>query len=68
MKISESKIEEIISALWFIAAFAALNAGCPRWVFITLFCKAVIDTVCSIGYAITEIKEENLTKNKDQTK
>lgn len=67
MKISESKIEEIITALWLIAAFSALNAGCPRWVFITLFVKAGLDYVCSIGYAIKEIKEEILTEKKEQT-
>jgi len=57
--ISESKIEEIISALWFIAAFTALGAGCPRWVFVTLFCKAVFDAIYSIGLAINEIRKNN---------
>jgi len=56
--ISESKIEEIISALWFIAAFTALGAGCPRWVFVTLFCKALFDTICSIGHAINEVRKD----------
>lgn len=62
MKISESKIEEIISALWFIAAFSALNVGCPRWVFLTLFVKAGLDTCCSVAEAIRERKKEKETK------
>lgn len=46
--------EEVISALWFIVAFVALDAGCPRWVFLTFFVKACMDTVCAIQCAVRE--------------
>lgn len=46
--------EEVISALWFIVAFVALDAGCPRWVFLTLLVKACMDTICAIQCAIRE--------------
>lgn len=50
--------EEVIAALWFIAAFTALQAHVPVWVFIALFVKACMDTVCFVKMAI----EENKTK------
>ena len=46
--------EEVISALWFIAAFVALDAGCPRWVFVGLFIKAGLNICCAIQCAIRE--------------
>ena len=46
--------EEVISALWFIVAFVALDAGCPRWVFLTFFIKACMDAICSIQCTIRE--------------
>ena len=46
--------EEVISALWFIVAFVALDAGCPRWVFLTFFIKACMDTICAIQCAVRE--------------
>lgn len=55
---SESKIEEIISALWFIAAFVAKGAGLPEWVFITLIVKAGLDSCCAIYFAVKEIRQE----------
>jgi hypothetical protein len=48
--------EEVIAALLFIAAFTALQAQVPAWVFIALFVKACTDTMCFIKMAIEENK------------
>jgi len=50
--------EAIISALWFIAGFTAMGAGCPKWVFIPFFVKAQLDFLISIKLAVKEINRE----------
>lgn len=60
---SESKIEEVISALWFICAFTALGAGCPKWVFIPLFIKGGLDAFVAIKYARSELLKEKGLNN-----
>lgn len=50
--------EEAISALWFIVAFVALDAGCPLWVFLIFFVKACMDTICAIQCAAREWRRE----------
>ena len=52
--------EEVISALWFIVAFVALDAGCPRWMFLTFFIKACMDFMCSINFSVREWGKEDL--------
>lgn len=54
--------EEVISALWLIAAFQSLSAGCPRWVFFALFIKAGLDSCCAIRCCIREWREEEVQK------
>ena len=56
---NESHREEVISALWFIVAFVALGAGCPKWVFLTFFIKACLDSLCAIKCAISEWRAED---------
>lgn len=51
--------EEVISALWFIVAFVALDAGCPGWVFLTFFVKACMDSICAIRCAVREWRRED---------
>lgn len=58
---SESRIEEIIAALWSIAALLALIAHMP-WLAVILAIKAFADILCAIGYAVCEIKLRNLEK------
>jgi hypothetical protein len=53
-----SHVEEVICALWFICAFTALGAGCPKWVFMGLFIKAASDFCCAIHCAYQELREE----------
>lgn len=60
---SISRQEEIIGCLWLIMAFTALGAGCPKWVFILLFVKGVLDQLASIRHAAKEIREEELQSN-----
>ena len=48
----DSRVEEVVGTLWLIAAFVALDAGCPKWVFVTLFVKAGLDQLTAIGFAI----------------
>lgn len=57
--------EEVISALWFIVAFVALDAGCPRWVFLIFFVKACMDTICAIQCAVREWWREDSHTGKD---
>jgi len=54
----DSRVEEVVGTLWLIAAFVALDAGCPKWVFVTLFVKAGLDMISSIGFAIKDAKRE----------
>lgn len=54
--ISRSFIEEALCALYLIAAFTALGAGAPRWIFVTLLIKAALDFMCALKYAWREIK------------
>ena len=58
--------EEVISALWFIVAFVALDAGCPRWVFLIFFVKACMDTICAIQCAVREWWREDSHTGKNQ--
>jgi len=60
--------EEVISALWFIVAFVALDAGCPRWVFLTFFLKACMDTICAIQCAVREWWREDSHTTDSTTK
>ena len=58
MKTSESKIEEIIATLYLIAAFVALGAGAPKWVFVCLLIKWGLDVMCCFYFAFHEIAAE----------
>ena len=49
--------EEIISALWIIAALLAWNGGI-RWLAWILFVKGVTDTLASIGLALMELRKK----------
>ncbi len=49
--------EEIISALWIIAALLAWNGGI-RWLAWILFVKGVTDTLTSIGLALMELRKK----------
>ena len=60
---SPSHREEVISALWFIVAFVALDAGCPRWVFLSFFIKACLDSLCAIKCAVSEWWREDSGTN-----
>jgi|688.fasta_scaffold469543_3 hypothetical protein len=53
-----SQREEVIAALWYIAAFSALEADAPGWVCIVLFIKAILDTLCFMYKAAEEIKDD----------
>ena len=53
--------EEVISALWFIVAFTALGAGCPRWVFLAFFIKACSDSWIALRLAKGEVEKEDQT-------
>ena len=54
---SESKVEEIIAALWSVCALLAFGYGFTVWGWIFTV-KAVADTLCSIGFAMREIAKE----------
>jgi hypothetical protein len=54
---SESKVEEIISALWFILG-ALLWHRAPDWIVYSIWTKAALDTFDSIRFAIKEIRAE----------
>jgi hypothetical protein len=60
--------EEIISALWFIVAFVALDAGCPRWLFIGFFVKACSDMVCCVQCSLREWWREDSYTDKDSNR
>ena len=49
--------EEVISALWLIAALLAWNGGI-RWLAWLLFFKSALDTVFSIVASLVEIRRE----------
>lgn len=49
--------EEIISALWIIAALLAWNGGI-RWLAWILFVKGVTDTLASIGLALMDRRKK----------
>jgi hypothetical protein len=62
-----SKVEEVISALWFIVAFCALEAGCPRWLFVPLFIKAGLDSIDAIRMAGREWQQEKQPASPPET-
>ena len=49
--------EEIISALWIIAALLAWNGGI-KWLACLLFIKGALDTVCSVVMGFREVAAE----------
>lgn len=55
---SKAKVEEMISALWFIAGFCAMGAGCPTWVWIMIFTKAFFDKFICFIECIDEWRKE----------
>ena len=59
--LSESKIEEIITALWAIVWATLWGAGAPTWVLWIFGIKAASDYMCVIWFAIREIRDENAT-------
>lgn len=59
---SESKSEEIISALWAIAALLAFSGGHDIWGWIFAI-KAALDTVASIFFALLGIIRARRLKN-----
>ena len=54
---TESKVEEVISALWLIAALVAWSAGI-RWFACLLFVKSAADSLISIHLARKEYRQE----------
>jgi CHASE2 domain-containing sensor protein len=57
---SNSKQEEIISALWVIAALLAFGNGFFVWGWVFAI-KAALDTACAILYGISEVIAEKRT-------
>lgn len=55
----ESKVEEIISALWAIVWATLWAAGAPKWVLWIFGVKAALDFFCVIYFSIREILQEN---------
>jgi len=51
--------EEILCALWLIAAFEAKQAGIPEWAFWCLIGKACLDGICAISAALKGAKEDS---------
>lgn len=56
---SESKIEEIITALWSIVWAILWANHAPFWLLLLLGFKVVGDSVCVLYYAIKEIRQES---------
>ncbi len=54
---SRSIVEEVLSALWLIAALLAWIGGI-HWLAYVLFCKAMFDVICTIRFAISEALAE----------
>jgi hypothetical protein len=54
---SLSRQEEIIAVLWLIAALLAFNGGHPI-IGSVLTVKFAFDTVCSLAFALLEIRKE----------
>jgi hypothetical protein len=50
--------EEVIAALWYIAAFSALNARAPKLVFIMFFVLAGLSTLSFITMAINDVLKD----------
>jgi hypothetical protein len=63
----DSRVEEVIGTLWLIAAFVALDAGCPKWIFVTLFVKAGLDTMTAIGFAIKDCITKESKRPNDES-
>jgi hypothetical protein len=55
---SESKIEEIIAVLWSLLCVGLIAISAPTCLVWIVAIKALSDHICSIGYAICEIKKE----------
>ena len=55
---SGSKSEELLSALWLIAALLAWNNNI-KWLAWMLFVKAAMDTITSIVLAVIELRAES---------
>ena len=53
-----SKVEEVIAALWAIAALCAWMAEL-RWIAWCLLAKVALDVLCAILLAVIEIKAES---------
>ena len=63
-KVSESKIEEVITALWVIVCVLLWANDAPRWLVYAAGLKAALDAICMIVYAIKEIREEEYNQPK----
>lgn len=63
---SESKVEEIIAALWFILG-ALLWHRAPDWIVYTIWINATFDLLCSVYYAIKGLRDER-RKLQEETK
>ena len=58
MKLSESKIEEIIAGLWTIVWAVLWSANAPSWMLWLFGIKAGFDFLCVLGCGIKEVLEE----------
>ena len=54
---SESRQEEILTALWLCAALLAFNCGF-EWVGWVLSVKVLFDAICALSLAWKEFKED----------
>jgi len=60
---SQSKEEEIIAALWFIAAVLSFGFGFTFWGWVFAI-KGAADTAFAFYYAYQEVKDERVSMNK----
>lgn len=63
----DSRIEEVISALWFIAGFLALKAEI-RWLAYWMFADAVFSSLAAIGLSIMGVSARSTLRQHRATR
>lgn len=58
---TQSKVEEFLGGIWFIAGFCAWNGGL-HWAAWLLWGKATLDTMCALLYALLEKGEADRSR------
>jgi hypothetical protein len=56
---SESRIEEVIACLWTILWVILWTHNAPVWSLLLVGAKALLNHLCSIGFAILELRIVN---------